>query len=250
LPLRGFCLLRCHGAWLVRFRFVRRLPGGLRLLLGRELLLDLARDRGHVHLVELRGFSQGFRGFVGTVRRLQHGDCHQNAANCALVGFAKKRREQFRRGVSGAAGLADAVKAKDDRQTALVQDGGEALGNKEQVALHQPDGNRVAGCFEDAKAGCLGNGFLAAALLLFCLECRICRGLLLAGVVDGAFGIGTDGADFAFLRALGNDGLGGVLARFVFRPVALLLVRGLLGVNLHELVARQGGAGLGRGAVG
>ena len=145
-----------------------------------------------------------------------------------------------------AVGLADAVKAKDDRQTALVQSGGKALGNKEQVALHQPDRNRVTGCFEDAEAGCLGNGLLAAALLLFCLECRIRRGLLFAGVVDGAFGIGTDGADFAFLRAFGDDGLGGVLAGLVLRPVALLLVRGLLGANLDVLVARQGGAAFGR----
>ena len=101
LTLRGFCLLRGRGARLARLRFVRRLPGGLRFLLGRELLLDLGRDRGHVHLVELGGFSQGFRGFVGAVRRLQNGDCHQNAADCALVGLAKKGREQLGRGVSG-----------------------------------------------------------------------------------------------------------------------------------------------------
>jgi hypothetical protein len=99
------------------------------------------------------------------------------------------------------------------------------LGDKEQVALHQPDGNRIAGCFEDAEAGCLGDGFLVASLLLFCLECRIRRGLLLTGVVDGAFGIGTDGTDFAFLCAFGNDGLGGVLAGFVLRPVALRSAR-------------------------
>ncbi len=95
-----------------------------------------------------------------------------------------------------------------------------------------------------------GNGFLAAALLLFRLECRICRGLLFAGVVDGAFGIRTDGADFTFLFTLDNDGLGSEFAGLVLWPVALLLNRWLFGVNLHVLVARQGGASFGRRAVG
>jgi hypothetical protein len=101
----------------------------------------------------------------------------------------RKGCKQLNRGVSGFAGFADAVKPKDDRQTALVQDGGEALGDKKQVALHQADGDRIAGCFQDARAGCLGNGLLAAALLLLCLECRIRRGSLLAGVVNRAIGI-------------------------------------------------------------
>ncbi len=83
-------------------------------------------------------------------------------------------------GVSVSVGLADAVKPKDDRQTALVQGGGKAFGDEEQVALHQPDRNRIAGCFQDAKAGRLGDGLFAAALLLLCLECRIGRGPLLA----------------------------------------------------------------------
>ena len=184
------------------------------------------------------------------MRRLKNGDCHQNAADCALVGFAKKGREQLGRSVSCSDGLADAVKPKDDRQAALVQDGGKALGDKKQVALHQPDRNGVAGCFQDAEAGCLGDGFLVASLLLFCLECRIRRGLLLTGVVDGAFGIGTDGADFAFLCAFGDDGISVVLACLVLRPVALLFIRRFLGPNLHVLVARQGGAVAGRCAVG
>ena len=211
---------------MTRLRFLRRLPRGLRLLLRRELLLDLGRDCGHVHLVELGCFAQGFRGFVGAVRRLQHGDCHQNAADCALVGFAKKGRKQLGRGVSRSVGLADAVKAKEDRQTALIQYGGKALGNKEQVALQQPDWNRVAGCFQNAKAGCLGNGFFAAALLLFCLECRIRRGLLFPGVVDGAFGIGTDGAlckvsDYAQHRSGFASGTGRL---FGWREQALRII--------------------------
>jgi len=59
--LRSLGLLCGNGARLVWLCFARILPGGLRLFLGRELLLDLGRDRGHVHLVELGGFSQGFR---------------------------------------------------------------------------------------------------------------------------------------------------------------------------------------------
>jgi len=60
LTLSGFSLLRGCGALLARLRFLRSLPGGLRFLLGGELLLDLGRDRGHIHLVELGGFSQCF----------------------------------------------------------------------------------------------------------------------------------------------------------------------------------------------
>jgi len=45
------------------------------------------------------------------------------------------------------------VKAKDNREATLVQGGDKALCDKEQVALHQPDRNGVAGCFQDAKAG-------------------------------------------------------------------------------------------------
>jgi len=120
---------------------------------------------------------------------LQDGDCHQYPAKGALVGLAKKGREQLRGCLACSVGLADAVKPKEDCQTSLVQGGGKALGDKKQIALHQPDRNRVAGCFQDAKAGRLGDGLFAAALLLLCLECRIRRGPLLAGVVDGAFGI-------------------------------------------------------------
>ena len=226
MTLCRFCLLQGCGARRTRLGFVRRLPGGLRFLLGGELLLDLGRDRGHVHLVELGGFSQGFGGFVGAVGRLQNGDCHQNAADGALVGFAKKGREQLGRGVSRSVGLADAVQPKEDRLTALVQGGGKALGDEEQVALHQPDGNRVAGCFQDADAGCLGYGFLATALLLFRLECRIRRGLLFTGVVDGAFGIGTDGAlckvsDYAQHRSGFASGTGRL---FGWREQALRII--------------------------
>jgi hypothetical protein len=68
------------------------------------------------------------------------------------------------------------VKAKDNREATLVQGGDKALCDKEQVALHQPDRNGVAGCFQDAEAGRLNDGLFAAALLLLCLECCIHRG--------------------------------------------------------------------------
>jgi hypothetical protein len=120
------------------------------------------------------------------VRRLQHCDCHQNATDGALVGFAKKGHEQFGRCVGGAVGFADAVNPQENRMAALVQDGGKALGDKEQIALHQPDGNGVTGCFQDAKAGGLGDHLFTAALLLFGFECRIGSGPLLAGIVNRA----------------------------------------------------------------
>ena len=164
-------LLCCFGCWLRRallrfFGFVLR----------RELLLDLARDRGHIYLVELGGFVEGFGGFGWRVGRLENGDFDQNPAEGALIGFAQKGREQLGRGVGGSVGLADAVKAQQDWNAALVQRGGKALGDEEQVALHQPDGNGVARCFQDAKTSRLGDGLFAAALLLLGLECCVVRG--------------------------------------------------------------------------
>ena len=138
-----------------------------------------------------------------------------------------------------AVGLADAVKPKDDRQTALVQDGGKALGDKEQVALHQADGNRVAGCFQDAKAGCLGDGLFAAALLLLCLECRIRRGPLLAGVVNWAIGIRAHLVNGADVAAFGDDGVGGELAHLELRALGIFLLLGLVVADRGVLVARQ-----------
>ena len=106
--------------------------------------------------------------------------------------LAKKGRKQLGRCVGCAVGLAEIVLAQNDCQTALVQHGGETLDHKQQVAFHQANGDRFADGVEDAQARDLGDGLLAAALLLFGLDCRIGRGLLLAGVMDGAIGIRAD----------------------------------------------------------
>jgi len=227
------------GVWLARLRLTHDFSDSLRSLFGGELLFDLGRDCGHVHLVELGGFAQGFGGFVGTVRRLQDNDCHQYPAKGAFVCLAKKGRKQFCRGVFGSdAGLADAVKPKDDRHTALVQDGGEALGDKEQVALHQADGDRIAGCFQDAKAGRLSDGLLAAALLLLCLECRVRRGPFFTGMVDWAFWIRAHLVNGADVAAFGNDGIGGEPAHLELRALCIFLFWGLVVADRGVLVAR------------
>ena len=72
--------------------------------------------------------------------RLQHGDCHQDATDCTFVCLAKKGCEQLSRCVSGSVTLADAVKARDDGQTALVQ----KLHFLDSTAVHGGDAADVA----------------------------------------------------------------------------------------------------------
>ena len=109
------------------------------------------------------------RGVGLVVHGQQDSRLDQDAAQLAFLSLGKKGREQFG-GASPLLGLADAVLPDEDGQAALVQHRGEPFGEKQQVAFHQPDGNRVADGFEDAQAGCLGERFLAAALLLFGFE--------------------------------------------------------------------------------
>jgi len=85
--------------------------------------------------------------------------------------------KQFGRGIGGAVRLSEVVLAQNDGQTALVQDGGETLNNKKQVALHQTNGDRFADGAQDAQARDLGYGLLAAALLLFGFDGCIGSGL-------------------------------------------------------------------------
>ena len=73
---------------------------------------------------------------------------------------------------------------------------------------------------------------------------------LLLRVVDGAFGIGADLVGRALPLAFGNDGLGGVTAGLVLRPLRLVLVLWLLLPDGDVLAARESGAALLRLGVG
>jgi len=85
----------------------------------------------------------------------------------------------------------------------------------------------------------LSDCFITAALLLLGFDDGIDGGRLLPCMMHGAFWICADAAQLALLAAFGDDGLGGELARLVLRPIALLRVGWLLGVNLNVLVARD-----------
>jgi hypothetical protein len=123
--------------------------------------------------------------------------------------------------------------------------------HKQQIAFHEPHGNRVADGFQDAQPGSLGQSFLAALLLLLCLEC--CIGLcplLLLWVMHRAFGIGAHLAEFTFLCAIGNDGLGNEFACLVFRRVLLRFVLRSLLPDFDILATRDNRAAFGGFSVG
>lgn len=79
--------------------------------------------------------------------------------------LGRKGRQQFRRGLI-IFRLTDAVFPDEDGELALVQHRAQPFGQKQHVAFHQPDRNRFADSFEDAKARSLGQCFRATLLLL------------------------------------------------------------------------------------
>ena len=206
----------------IRSTYGRGFLHGLGLVLRGELLLDLRRDCGHVHLVELGGLAECLTGFVGRVSRLQNGHFNLQASEGAFVGLAKKGRKQLGRCVGSVVGLAEVVLTQNNGQAAFVLDRGETLDHKQKIAFHQANGYRCADGAQDTQAGDLGDGFLAAALLLFGLDGRIGSGLLLVRVMNGAIWIRTNPLGFALLAAFRHNGLGRELAGLVLRPIALL----------------------------
>ena len=90
---------------------------------------------------------------------------------------------------------------------------------------------------QDAHSGSVRQCLFSPALVLLGFEAGIgLRGLLL-GVMDGAIGLGAYVPQLALVDALGDDGLGGVLARFELRPFRLFRGIGLLRLNLNVLAA-------------
>ena len=92
---------------------------------------------------------------------------------------------------------------------------------------------------QDADSGCVGQRFVAAALLLLRLEIGIdLRGLFL-GMVYRTSRLGANLPQFAFVDAVRNDGLGRVLACLELRPLRFLRRVGLLLADFDVLVARD-----------
>jgi hypothetical protein len=83
-----------------------------------------------------------------------------------------------------------------------------------------------------------------------CLGIGIGPPLMLFAAMHLAVVIGADLADFALVRPIRNDGLGGVLACLVFRCVLLVFVLRLLLTDFDILVAGYNRAAFGGFAVG
>src|SRR6185437_12299465 len=102
-------------------------------------------------------------------------------------------------------------------------------------------GNRVAYGSEHAQPGRLGKRLLATAFLLLDFEGSVgaCVLLLPFRMMDQTLGIGANAFGLALFRAFRDDRLGRMLARLVFRPVALLFALRLVLPNFDVLVSRN-----------
>ncbi len=90
---------------------------------------------------------------------------------------------------------------------------------------------------KDAQPGCVRQCLFAAAFVLFRFEAGIRFRRLLLGMMDGAFGLGADLPQFSLVQTIGNDSLGGVLARLELGPFCLFRGVRLLRPNLDVLAA-------------
>ena len=93
---------------------------------------------------------------------------------------------------------------------------------------------------QDANSGCVGQRFLAAALLLLRFEAGIGLRRLFLGMVYRAGWLGANLPQFALVDAVRHDSFSGVLARLEFRPLRFLGCVGLLLPDFDVLVARDG----------
>ena len=203
-----------------------RLFHGLRPLLRSELLFDFRGDGIHIHLVDRSRIAESLCGVVAGGGQ-QDGDLNQCSAQRTFLGTAEPSREQLLNGVA-VLGFFDAALTGNDSEAAFVEQRCQPLGNKQQVALHQPHRNGGGNGGKDVNAGGIGDGGLAALFDLLRLERGIGTARLLLGVMHRAIGMSADLVHLALLAALGDDGLGGVFARLVLRPLRLFLVFRLL----------------------
>ena len=147
--------------------------------------------------------------------------------------------------------LLDAAIPGENLDAPLLQLGKQTLDNENEVALGEAHRHGGDDGGKDAQAYGVGNRLLAALLLLLGLDALVSGWPLLLRAVDGAFGVGADFANLAFLGAFGDDGLGHGFAGLVLRPIPVLLRVGVLRLDFDVLVAGQGraaavGGGCGR----
>jgi hypothetical protein len=87
----------------------------------------------------------------------------------------------------------------------------------------------------------VGNGLFATLLFLFGLPLRIIAVAGLLGMMHRAIRVRAYLVDGADIASLGDDGLGGELALFEFRPLGVVLRLRAVIPNRGVLVARQDG---------
>jgi len=90
---------------------------------------------------------------------------HQHAAQCAFLGAAQVGGKQLRDGIAVLLPQI-ATLPRDDLQAPFVHQSGHSFRDKQQVTLHQADGDCGGDGREYANAGGVGDGLLAPLLLL------------------------------------------------------------------------------------
>src|ERR1700761_3088812 len=107
--------------------------------------------------------------------------------------------------------------------------------DRQQLAFQQTDWDGIRDSSQHPQAGCSCDGFLPPLFLLLSFPLRITGVCLLLRVMNWTIGVSADLAHFAFLGAFGDDGIGGVFAGLVLRPIPLLLR--FIRANLDVLTA-------------
>ena len=101
--------------------------------------------------------AESLRG-VGVSSGQNDGQFHQRPAQLAFLGAAEPPGKQLADGVA-LLGFVDTVLLGDRGQTVFVQQRRQPLGQKQQVALHQPHRDGRGDGSENADAGGVGDGF-------------------------------------------------------------------------------------------
>ena len=126
--------------------------------------------------------------------------------------------------------------------TGLIQDADQPLQNEDKVTLEQAHWNGGGDGREDTKSGCVGDGLVAALLLLLGLPSCLIPSAGLLGMMYRAIHVCAYLVDGANITALGDDGFAGELAFFELRTLGIVLRLRAVVPNGGVLVARQDGA--------
>ena len=153
-------------------------------------------------------------------------------------------------GAVGGLRLLDAAAPGEYLDAPVFQLRQHTLDNENKVAFGEAHGHGGGDGGKYAQAYGVGKRLLAALLVLLGLYTPFSGWPLLLRVMDGTFGVGTDFAKLALLRAFGDDGHGHGFAGLVLRPIPVLLRVGVLRLDLDVLVAGQGRAASDGGGCG